>query len=445
MKRPERLRRSGRLGPVEHLETRALLTMAVTAPLPDLSIAAGVASAPVALDSYFKDPDATTPSYAVVDTTLGTIPVLLTPKTTPATVANFLNYAGKGAYTDTVVHRSVPGFIWQAGGFQLTSTPKIVPITADPAVKNEYGASNVRGTIAMAKLGNDPNSATSQFFFNESNANASNLDNQNGGFTVFGSVVGAAGLAVMDAVAAVPSPSPSPLSSPLDQIPLQNYTTGTSVQPSNLILIKSVTAANELFLTSSNAPAVATASVQGKSLVVTPLAAGTANITVVGYGADGSQATETFVVNVSAAPPGTAPPVVQPPSVSTKPQPASVLTPVTRGALPASVVAGQRVRIQQSVSLVASSDAVSQKAQVTLSLSTTTTGSSSDITIASVAAKVRLKAGRQAKLNISSRKLDASVQAGTYHVLVSVTDPDGSKTTVDTGKTLVVRASVPKL
>jgi cyclophilin family peptidyl-prolyl cis-trans isomerase len=445
MKRPERLRRSSRLSPVEHLESRALLTMAATAPLPDLNLATGVPAAPVALDTYFKDPDAKA-NYAIVDTTLGTIPVLLTPGTTPVTVANFLNYAAKGAYTNTVVHRSVPGFIWQAGGFQLTSTPKITEIASDSPIKNEFGASNVRGTIAMAKLGNDPNSATNQFFFNESN-NASNLDNQNGGFTVFGSVVGTAGLAVMDAVAAVPVPSPSPMSSPLDQIPLQGYKAGTSAQPSNLILIKGVTATNELFLTSSDAPAVATASAQGSNLVVTPLKAGIAHITVVGYGSDGSTATETFVVNVSASQPGTTPPVVQPPSVPNPPQalskPPSVLTPVARGALPNSVIAGQKSRIQQSVSLIATA-AVSQKEQVTLSLSATTTGSSADITIASVAAKVRLKAGKQARLNLSAKQLDAGVPAGTYHVLVTVTDPDGSSTTVDTGRTLNVRVALPK-
>ncbi len=50
MKKPERLRRSCSLSPVEALEARALLTMMATAPLPDVSAAAGATVAPVNLD-----------------------------------------------------------------------------------------------------------------------------------------------------------------------------------------------------------------------------------------------------------------------------------------------------------------------------------------------------------------------------------------------------------
>ncbi len=467
MKRPERSPRRPRLGPVEGLETRALLTIAATAPLPGVNVAPNVAVAPVNLDSYFKDSQAS-PSFAIFDTTLGTIPVHLTPATTPATVANFLNHANRGEYTNTIVHRSVPGFIWQAGGFQLAAAQNIAAIPAGSPVRNEFGASNVRGTIAMAKLGTDPNSATTQFFFNESDSNAANLDHQNGGFTAFGNVVGSAGLAVMDAIAKVPVPSPPPLASPLDQIPLQNYTAGTTVQPSGLVLIKSVTSANELFLTSSDAPGVATASVWGSALTVTPVSAGTAHVTVVGYGSDGKTATQTFVVNVSSSqsvtpPPATPPPATIPPSlppagalppvvIPTLPPPITIpmnppvvshpsaLIPSARGGLPASVVAGRKAKIQQTVSLFDSSGTVAQMERVTLSLSTTPAGLMGDYTLASASTNVKLKAGKQARLNLSTNQVDAGVPAGTYHVLVSVSDPDGSKTTVDTGRLLNVLA-----
>lgn len=431
MTRQERARRARPLGQVESLEARALMTIAAATPLPDMNVAVGAPAAPVDLGSHFSDSNPS-PNFALFDTTLGTIPVLLTPATTPKTVANFQSYVNKGAYTNSVVHRSVPGFIWQAGGFQLSSKPDITPTPTDAPVQNEFGASNVRGTIAMAKQGGDPNSATSQFFFNESDGNASNLDNQNGGFTVFGRVVGASGLAVMDAIAAAPVPSPGPMASPLDAAPLLNYQTGTAVQPSNLVLIKNVTTADEGFSAQSSAPGVASAWLEGNSLIVTPLASGTARITVVGYGSDGSAATETFNV------------IVAPSTTSAAAQRGSILTPSVRGALPASVVAGQRARIQQTISLTSSSASVSQRERAELILSATTTGSPNGHTIASTSANVRLRGGRPGRINLSARKVDASVPTGTYHVLVSVTDPDGAKTTIDTGKTLVVQAPQAK-
>ncbi len=462
MKRQERVRPVCRLSPVAPLETRALMTLAATAPLADLNLAPGASVAPVDLGAHFKDDNAA-PNLAIVNTTLGTIPVLLTPQTTPLTVANFVNYANKGAYTNSVVHRSVPGFIWQTGGFQLNAASKVAAIPADAPVKNEFAASNVRGTIAMAKLGSDPNSATNQFFFNESNSNAANLDNQNGGFTVFGHVVGSAGLAVMDAVAQVPVPSPSPASSPLDQIPLQNYTAGTPVQPANLVLIKSVTTASELYVTASDAPGVATASVQGRNLTVNSLTPGTAHITITGYGSDGITATEAFTVNVAGTPgaptptptptipaptaPIPAPTPTQPatpPILPTTPTivaaPPSVLIPAARGALPASVVAGRPTKIQQTVLLTDPTGPVDQRERVALSLAPLSPSAVTEIEVAGATTRVKLKAGKQVKLTLGTNRLSASVPAGSYHVLVSVTDPSGARTTVDTGKTLTVQA-----
>ena len=60
------------------------------------------------------------------------------------------------------------------------------------AIRNEFGLSNQAGTIAMAKLGGDPNSATSQWFVNlkDNSGPPPELDTQNGGFTVFGQALG---------------------------------------------------------------------------------------------------------------------------------------------------------------------------------------------------------------------------------------------------------------
>lgn len=115
----------------------------------------------------------------------------------PVSTRNFIRYVKTGAYQDLFFHRCVPNFIVQGGGFytknRFTANPPpvIAGVTNYGPITNEYQVgrlvSNTYGTIAMAKLGGNPDSASSQWFFNLNN-NAANLDNQNGGFTVFGTV-----------------------------------------------------------------------------------------------------------------------------------------------------------------------------------------------------------------------------------------------------------------
>jgi peptidyl-prolyl cis-trans isomerase A (cyclophilin A) len=138
-----------------------------------------------------------------IQTSKGNVEVNLFDETTPKTVENFLNYINDNAYDDTIVHRSIAGFITQSGGYHFNPEDEIVEVTEKPAVVNEPIYSNIRGTIAMAKLGGNPNSATSQWFINLAD-NSANLDSQNGGFTVFGQV-SEAGMLVMDSIAALPT------------------------------------------------------------------------------------------------------------------------------------------------------------------------------------------------------------------------------------------------
>ncbi|HVU09060.1 MAG TPA: peptidylprolyl isomerase [Verrucomicrobiae bacterium] len=125
-------------------------------------------------------------------TVFGDIEVELYDQDKPITVQNFLDYVKSGRYENEFAHRLVPNFVIQGGGFTLTTntisaTPTFAPITNEIATGKFY--SNIYGTIAMAKT-SDPNSATSQFFFNLTN-NAASLDdtNNSGGFTVFGHVI----------------------------------------------------------------------------------------------------------------------------------------------------------------------------------------------------------------------------------------------------------------
>lgn len=135
-------------------------------------------------------------------TPFGDIDVELYDREKPVTVENFKRLVASDVYRNTFLHRVVPGFIAQGGGY-ATLNPFSTNLFAPPwagvvsvlnfgTITNEYSVgpwfSNTNGTIAMAKLGTDPDSATSEWFFNLAD-NSANLDHQNGGFTVFGRVL----------------------------------------------------------------------------------------------------------------------------------------------------------------------------------------------------------------------------------------------------------------
>ena len=131
-------------------------------------------------------------------TRFGDFDVELYDQDKPVTVRNFIRYVQSGAYTNMFLHRCLPGFVVQGGGFSTTNqlaTNRFALFESVPnfgTITNEFNIgtrlSNTNGTIAMAKASGDPNSASSQWFFNLHD-NSTNLDNQNGGFTVFGRLV----------------------------------------------------------------------------------------------------------------------------------------------------------------------------------------------------------------------------------------------------------------
>lgn len=159
-----------------------------------------------------------------LQTSFGDIEVNLYDEATPQTVANFLAYLESGAYTNTFFHRSVGDFVLQAGGYVVTNDNKIEFSENLLSPKNEPVFSNVAGTIAMAKMAGDANSATNQWFFNLGD-NSRNLDVQNGGFTVFGEVIG--GLEVLNAIEAVQTYR---INNTLASTPLRNFSTDKIAQ-----------------------------------------------------------------------------------------------------------------------------------------------------------------------------------------------------------------------
>jgi cyclophilin family peptidyl-prolyl cis-trans isomerase len=127
-------------------------------------------------------------------TPLGDIEVELFDTEKPVTVQNFLRYVTNGLYSKMFIHRWSPGFVIQGGGYyaaKQAGDDVIVSVPVFERITNEYSVgrrfSNTYGTIAMARVGGQTNSATSQWFFNL--ADNVRLDSDDGGFTVFGKVL----------------------------------------------------------------------------------------------------------------------------------------------------------------------------------------------------------------------------------------------------------------
>jgi ELWxxDGT repeat protein/VCBS repeat-containing protein len=155
-----------------------------------------------------------------VNTNFGTILIELYEEATPGTVANFLNYVNDGDYANSFFHRSVKDFVIQAGGFTtssptFTNTSQFTAVPTDAQIQNEPGISNLRGTIAMAKLGGNPNSATSQFFINLSDDNKFLDTEANNAFTVFGKILS---MTTVDKIANLPIKTNN--ASPYNELPV---------------------------------------------------------------------------------------------------------------------------------------------------------------------------------------------------------------------------------
>ena len=130
-------------------------------------------------------------------TNFGKLDIELFDQEKPETVRNFLLYVYSGGYSNLVLHRLVPNFVLQAGHVRVanpTSAAAFTSYLVGPTfgeITNEYGIgpelTNGFGTIAMARISGQTNSAETDWFINLADNPA--LDTVDGGFTVFGQVV----------------------------------------------------------------------------------------------------------------------------------------------------------------------------------------------------------------------------------------------------------------
>ena len=145
-----------------------------------------------------------------IGTNLGDLFITLLPDAAPETVANFRTYIQAGDYNDSFFNFSQPAadgvegvlqtgrFVWPEGGF-------IVAANERPPIADEFSLSNERGTVAVLRENNEPNTATNGWFINTADNGGSapsGFDFVNGGVTVFGKL-NSRSLALADEIAAL--------------------------------------------------------------------------------------------------------------------------------------------------------------------------------------------------------------------------------------------------
>jgi peptidyl-prolyl cis-trans isomerase B (cyclophilin B) len=152
--------------------------------------------------------------YAKLNTSNGTIEVVLYGNSAPKTVANFVNLANSGFYNNLIWHRIAKGFVIQTGDPYTRSSDNstwgtggsspTVPLEVDSSLHNYAGYLGIAHSSATTD-------GSSQFFINLKD-NSVPLD---GKYTVFGKVI--SGMDVATRIGNVPVYSTA---SPPDGLPI---------------------------------------------------------------------------------------------------------------------------------------------------------------------------------------------------------------------------------
>jgi cyclophilin family peptidyl-prolyl cis-trans isomerase len=312
---------------VELLERRELMIVggaSLQAVIPP-AFTNGAAPLTVNIGSNFAD-TAVNGSFVDMNTTQGHLYFQLDTGREPVPSNNFLAYVNAGRYDNTVFDRSVgsrpdttqfgptqdDSFI-SGGGFTTAGTS--VTTGADAPIPDTWAIedSNQKGFIGFARVGNDPNSAKSEFYINRTD-NSTLFDGKTsfnptgdplGGFTIFGQLVfSTISNATLGAIAGIATPNADNTAAPLyPQVP-------GSVDPTGLATILSAKQALPLKFSVATDNAAVTASIGGTSLNPTvvlnsaPGSSGTVNITVTATALDdSSSATGTFALTFDTTPP----------------------------------------------------------------------------------------------------------------------------------------------
>ncbi len=144
---------------------------------------------------------------AVITLTNGeTVRLELYPDVAPKTVANFIKNVQEGYYTGTIFHRAIEGFMVQGGGYDADLNLKEQSETVEGEFEDngfDNKLKHTRGVISMARVDNNMDSATTQFFIMQEDA--PHLD---GSYAAFGKVT--EGMDLIDEIAEAPKVKDAP-------------------------------------------------------------------------------------------------------------------------------------------------------------------------------------------------------------------------------------------
>lgn len=291
------------------LECRQLLAATNILPFGSVELPSSEDSTSFTLSEHFDDP-AIEGSTVRIDSPLGSFIVETFDRITPITAQNFIDLATAGNYDDMFVHRSVPGFVIQGGGFNYpegATSPGSV--TNNGTIVNEFDnwfdaelgglaagtPLNLRGTVSMAKVGGNPDSATSQWFVSLAD-NSAILDPQNGGFTVFAQVL-YDGMDTVDAIAALDRVNAG---DPFSELPVRGEV-GTAIVRDDLVTTTTTVVEKLAYeVTSNSNPGLLTASLVDGQLQIVPVTGqiGVAAVTVTATDLEGNTVSDTIEVTV---------------------------------------------------------------------------------------------------------------------------------------------------
>ncbi len=150
---------------------------------------------------------ATAPAPATVNpqvrvtTSMGDFVIELYPDRAPVTVVEFLKYVKEGQYSQTLIHRVIPGFVLQGGGFSaadLSAKPTHGPVPNESG----NGLQNKRGWVGLARS-EAPHSGNCQFYVNLADNPELDPLPVRWGYAVFGRVID--GMDVLERISTVPT------------------------------------------------------------------------------------------------------------------------------------------------------------------------------------------------------------------------------------------------